>query len=129
VRAGIFATPRPVPGRAVPALGGLMVVLLAFPVFLLADWDLSGWALGSLLWVAVEAIDLVLMRFRNRGGNVASSAVLAFGLSFKAIAVLAVLVAAAATRPQLAAAAAVVYVLAYTFTLGLSLLSYFGSEK
>jgi hypothetical protein len=54
--------------------------------------------------------------------------VLAFGLTFKAIAVLAVLVAAAATHPRLAVAAAIVYVLAYTFQLGLSLATYFGTK-
>jgi hypothetical protein len=124
-RGGIFATPRPVPGRLVPALGGLLILVLALPVFLLADWDLAGWALGALLWLSLEAIELVLARLRGRTANVAASAVLAFGLSFKAIAVLAVLVAAAATRPHAAVGAAVVYVLAYTFQLGLSLLSYF----
>jgi hypothetical protein len=129
MRAGIFATPRPVPGRLIPALGGLLIILLALPVFLLAGWDVSGWALGAVLWAGVEAVDFLLSRARARSSGVASSAVLAFGLSFKAIAVLAVLIAAAATRPALAAAAAVVYVLAYTFQLGLSLLTYFGSGR
>jgi hypothetical protein len=129
MRAGIFATPRPVPGRLIPALGGLLILLLALPVFLIADWDLAGWGLGAVLWVGVEAVDFLLVRARARSSGVASSAVLAFGLSFKALAVLAVLIAAAATRPSLAAAAAVVYVLAYTFQLGLSLLTYFGSER
>lgn len=126
---GIFATPRPVPGRLLPALGGLLIVLLALPVFLLAGWDVAGWALGAVLWVAVEGIDLVLSRLRGRTDNVAGSAVLAFGLSFKAIALLAVLIAIAATRPHVAAAAAIVYVLAYTFELGLSLLAYFGNTQ
>jgi hypothetical protein len=129
MRVGIFATPRPVPGRLIPALGGLLILLLALPVFLIAGWDLAGWALGAVLWVGVEAVDFLLVRARARSSGVASSAVLAFGLSFKALAVLAVLIAAAATRPSLAAAAAVVYVLAYTFQLGLSLLTYFGSER
>lgn len=129
MRAGIFATPRPIPGRLVPAFGALLILLLALPVFLLADWDLAGWALGALLWVGLEAIELLLTRLRERTVNVGASAVLAFGLSFKAIAVLAVLVAAAATRPHLAAAAAIVYVLAYTFQLGLSLFTYFGSAR
>jgi hypothetical protein len=129
MRAGIFATPRPVPGRLIPALGGLLILLLALPVFLIAGWNLSGWALGAVLWVGVEAIEFLLVRARARSSGVASSAVLAFGLSFKALAVLAVLIAAAATRPSLAAAAAVVYVLAYTFQLGLSLLSYFGRTR
>jgi heme O synthase-like polyprenyltransferase len=129
MRTGIFATPRPVPGRLIPAAGGLLILLLALPVFLIADWDLSGWALGAVLWVGIEAIDFLLTRARARSSGVASSAVLAFGLSFKALAVLAVLIAAAATRPSLAAAAAVVYVLAYTFQLGLSLVSYFGGDR
>jgi hypothetical protein len=127
-RAGIFATPRPVPGRLLPALGGAIVLLLALPVFLLAGWDVAGWALGAVLWFALEAIELVLTRLRERTANVAASAVLAFGLTFKAVAVLAVLVAAAATHPRLAVAAAIVYVLAYTFQLGLSLATYFGTK-
>jgi hypothetical protein len=128
-RTGVFATPRPVPGRLLPAAGGLLVLLLALPVFLLAGWDLAGWALGALLWVALEAIELVLTRLRGRTTSAAASAALAFGLSFKAIVVLAVLVAAAGTEPDVAVGAAVVYVLAYTFQLALSLISYFGAEK
>jgi heme O synthase-like polyprenyltransferase len=127
MRAGLFATPRPVPGRLLPFLGGALVVLLALPVFLLAGLDVAGWALGAVLWFGLEAIDLVLTRLRERTGNVAASAVLAFGLTFKAVVVLAVLIAAAATHPHLAAAAAIVYVLAYTFQLGISLATYFGT--
>ena len=128
MRAGIFATPRPVPGRLLPALGGAVVILLALPVFLLADLDLAGWALGALLWFGLEAIEFVLARLRQRTDNVAASAVLAFGLTFKAVVVLAVLIAAAATHPHVAVAAAIVYVLAYTFQLGLSLTTYFGTK-
>jgi hypothetical protein len=129
MREGIFATPRPVPGRMLPAVGGLLVLLLALPVFLIAGWDIKGWALGALLWAGLEAVEIVLTRLRSRTANVAASAVLAFGLSFKALAVLAVLIAAAATNPDVAVAAAVVYVLAYTFQLGLSLIAYFGTER
>src|SRR4051812_40119531 len=32
-RTGIFETPRPVPGRLLPAAGGALVLLLALPVF------------------------------------------------------------------------------------------------
>jgi hypothetical protein len=127
--AGIFATPRPIPGRLVPALGAAVVLLLALPIFLLAGWPVAAWGLGALLWVGLEALDLVLTRLRGKTGNVAASAVLAFGLSFKALVVLAVLVAAAASRPHFAAAAAIVYVLAYTFQLGLSLITYFGATR
>ena len=127
--AGIFATPRPIPGRLVPALGAAVVLLVALPIFLLAGWPVAGWGLGALLWLGLEALDLVLTRLRGKTGNVAASAVLAFGLIFKALVVLAVLVAAAASRPHFAAAAAIVYVLAYTFQLGLSLITYFGATR
>jgi hypothetical protein len=128
-RSGIFATPRPVPGRLLPAAGGALVLVLALPVFLLAGWPVSGWALGALLWVGLEAIEVLLTRLRGSASNVAASAVLAFGLTFKAVIVLAVLFATAVSDPHLALAATVVYVLAYTFQLGLSLASYFGAAK
>jgi hypothetical protein len=112
----------------VPALGGALVVVLALPVFLVAGWSLSGWALGAVLWAALLAVDLLLRRARGDAGNLAASGVQAFGLFFKAIALLAVLLAVAISHPHLAAAAAAVYVLAYTFELGLSLFAYFGSE-
>ena len=54
---------------------------------------------------------------------------LAFGLTFKAVVVLAVLFATAVSHPHVAVAAALVYVLAYTFELGLSLATYFGSSR
>jgi hypothetical protein len=111
-----------------PAAGGALILLLALPVFLIAGWDLAGWALGAVLWFGLEAVEFVLTRLRGRTANVAASAVLAFGLTFKAVAVLAVLFAAAATQPDVAVAAAVVYVLAYTFQLALSLVTYFGTK-
>ena len=128
MRAGLFATPRPVPGRLLPAVGGALVLVFALPIFLLAGWDVAGWGLGAVLWAGLEAVEAVLTRLRAKTGNVAASAVLAFGLTFKAVVVLAVLIAAAATHPHLAASAAIVYVLAYTFQLGLSLVTYFGAR-
>lgn len=129
MRASPFATPRPVPGKLLPAAGAAFVLLLALAVFLVAGWNLAGWALGAVLWAGLEGVDLLLARLRGRPGNLAASAVLAFGFMFRTVLVLAVLVAAAATRPHLAVAAAVVFALAYTFQLGLSLTTYFGSER
>jgi hypothetical protein len=126
---GIFATPRPAPRRLLPALGGALVLALALPIFLLAGWDVTGWAIGAVLWVGLEAIELLLTRLRSSTSNVAASAVLAFGVTFKAVVVLAVLFATAVSHPHLALGAAVVYVLAYTFELGLSLASYFGGAR
>src|SRR5207247_4226027 len=62
VTAGIFSTPRPVPSRFAPttAAGGLIV--LALPVFAVADWPLSGWLLATVLWAAALAFSLLLAR-------------------------------------------------------------------
>jgi len=125
----LFSTPRPEPGHLLPALGGALVVLAALPVFLLAGWSLAGWGLAAVLWAAVHLIDVVLHRSRSTAGTLAASGVQAFGLFFKSIGLLAVLVAAAVASPHLAIAAALTYALAYTFELGLSLATYFGSAR
>jgi hypothetical protein len=125
MRAGLFSTPRAEPGHLLPAAGSAVLLLAALPVFLVLSWPVIGWGLAALLWVFVHAVDAVLARARRPTANLAGSAVQAFGVFFKAIALLAVLVATAAARPHLAVAAAVTYALAYTFELGLSLATYF----
>jgi hypothetical protein len=129
VKSTIFSTPRPIPGRLLPVLGGSLVVALALPVFVLADWPLLGWALGAVLWVGLLGLDFLFKQVRPAGDSLAASGVQAFGLFFKAIGLLVVLLAVAVSRPHLAAAAAIVYVLAYTCELGLSLLAYFGATR
>ena len=126
---GLLSTPRPVPGRRAPALAGAGVVALALPVFLVAGWSLAGWGLAAVLWVAVHGLDLLLAHARARTTSHANSGVQAFGLFFKSIALLVAFFAAVATDPQLAVAAALTYALAYTCELGLSLVTYFGSER
>jgi hypothetical protein len=125
----LFSTPRPEPGHLLPALGGAAIILLALPVFLLAGWSLAGWGLAAVLWVAVHAIDLLLRRTKGQTGNLAASGVQAFGLFFKSIGLLVILIAALAADQRLAVAAALTYALAYTFELGLSLVTYFGAER
>jgi hypothetical protein len=125
----LFSTPRPEPNHLLPALGSALIILLALPVFLIAGWSLAGWGLAAVLWVAVHLIDVVLHRTRGNTGNLAASGVQAFGLFFKSICVLVVLVAAVAANPHLAIAATLTYALAYTFELGLSLVTYFGVPR
>jgi hypothetical protein len=125
----LFSTPRPEPGHLLPALGGAAIVLLALPVFLVTGWSIAGWALAAVLWVAVHAIDFLLRRSRSQSGSVAASGVQAFGLFFKSIGLLVVLIAALAASPHLAVAAALTYALAYTFEFGLSLVTYFGASR
>jgi hypothetical protein len=123
----VVSTPRPMPGRLLPALAGGTVVALALPIFLIGGWPLAGWALGATLWAGGQALGLLLMRFRADGANVAGSGVLGVGMMFRAVAVMAVLLALAASDASLAVAAAVVYALAYTLELALSVVTYFGS--
>lgn len=129
MRAGVLTTPRPVPGRLLPALGGATVILLALPVFLLAEWRLAAWALAAVLWVGNQALGLVVVRLRDSSGGILASGVQGFGMMIRAVAVMVVLIAVAASDQRLALGAVLVYALAYTIELGLSLLTYFGMRR
>lgn len=125
----LFSTPRPEPGHLLPALGGALLILLALPIFVIFHLSVAGWALAAVLWCVVHGIDLVLTQARTRSGNLAASGVQAFGLFFKAIGLLVVLLVAAVANPHLAVAAALTYALAYTFELGLSIVTYLGTAR
>lgn len=126
--ARVFETPRPVPGRLVPALAGSAVVALALPVFLAAGWPLRGWLLAATLWVAGELFALLLARLPLGTGNLAAAGMRGIGTSFRAIAIGIPLVVATVSNEEVGIAAAIVYALAYTVELAVSLLSYFGTE-
>jgi hypothetical protein len=125
---GVFATPRPVPGRLLPALAGAAVVALALPVFVVAGWRLDGWALAAVLWVAAQAFGLLLTRLRLGADNLAASGVVGIVMTFRAVAVMVVVIAVAASDAALGLAAGLVYALAYTAELCVSLALYFGGE-
>jgi hypothetical protein len=127
VIARLFTTPRPVPSRALPVLAGATVVALALPVFLVAGFRIQGWLLGAVLWAAAQALGLLLTRLRLGGANLAASGVVGIGMTFRAVAVMVIVIAVAASDARLALAAALVYGLAYTLELALSLVLYFGS--
>ncbi len=124
----LIRTPRPVPSRLVPASAGAAVILLALPVYLIGGWRVGGWGLAAVLWVASEAFGLLLARLPLGVGNLARAGMVAFGMMFRAIAVMVILVAIAVSDARLAASAAVLYALAYTLELGLSLITYFAGE-
>ena len=125
---GMLGRPRPLPGQLPPALAGALVVALALPIFLVAGWPASGWVLGAVLWVASQAFGLLLARMRFGMTNLASSGIVAFGMMFRAIAVMVVVIAVAVSNADAAIAAALLYALAYTLELGVSVVSYFGAE-
>jgi hypothetical protein len=126
---GLLATPRPEPGHLLPALAGSVVILFALPLFLILNWNVTAWALAALLWVGIHALDFILRRGRKDTGNLAASGMQAFGLLFKTLGLLVVLFAVAASDAHLALAAALLYALAYTLELGLSMVAYFGGGR
>jgi hypothetical protein len=126
--AGVFSTPRPMPGQTLPVVAGAAVIALALPIFVAAGWDLRGWLVGATLWAATRALASLLTHLRRGMGNLAGSSVVGFGMSFRALAVLVVVVVLAATDAQLALAATLVYGLAYTLELAVSLALYFSGE-
>jgi hypothetical protein len=115
-------SPRPEPGHLLPAIAGGAVVLLALPVFLVAGWPVKGWAIAAELYAAVHVLDFVIAR--SRIGNGAK----VFGVFFKSIGILVVLVAVAAADKNMAIAAVLTYGLAYTAEFGLSLATYYGKQ-
>ena len=124
----LFSTRRAEPDHLLPAAGGTVVIALLLPVVALLGWSIAGWGLAALLWLGLHALDLLVVRARSKPGG-ASSGIQAFALFFKLIALLIVLFAALAADRDLALTTGLTYGLAYTFELGLSLASYFGTPS
>lgn len=125
---GLLSTPRPVPGRRIPALAGTTVVVLALPVFLLAGWPLGGWALAAALWAVAEALGWFLGRLPTGADNLVSSGLVGIAHAFRGIGVMIVLLAVTLASRDVGIAALAVYALAYTLSLGISLLEYFAGN-
>jgi hypothetical protein len=104
------------------------VVALALPVFLAAGLSLRGWLLAAALWVAAEAVGLLLSRLSLGADNLAAAGVRGVGMMFRSVAVMVVVIVVAASDAELGVTAGALYALAYTLELALSLTSYFTSE-
>lgn len=126
---GILSTPRPVPGRRAPMLAGAAVVALALPVFLVAGFPLGGWAIAAVLWAAGEALGLWLARLPIGADHLGFSGLVALAHSFRGIAVMVVLLVVTVADRDVGIAAVAVYALAYSLSLGVSLVEYFSGEK
>lgn len=124
-----WTDPRTAPPTFLPAIAGAVVVLVALPIFLIAGWRVEGWALGAVLWFGSEALGAVLTRLRSRTGNLAAAGVAAFGMLFRAIAVMVVVFAVAVSDKWLGLAAALTYAAGYSATFGLSLIAYFTGPR
>ena len=124
-----WTQPRVAPPTLLPAAAGAIVIGVALPLFLLAGWRVTGWAIGAVLWFGSEALGFLLTRIQQRTGNLAAAGVVAFGMLFRAIAVMVAVFALAVSDKWLGLAAALTYAAGYSATLGLSLVTYYSGPK
>jgi hypothetical protein len=124
-----WTEPRTAPPTLLPAIAGGLIVVLALPIFLLAGWRVTGWALGAVLWFGFEAFGALLTRLHTRTGNLAAAGVVAFGMLFRAIAVMVVVFAVAVSDKWLGLAAALTYAAGYSATFLLQLFAYYSGPK
>jgi hypothetical protein len=109
-------------------LGGLVVLVLAVPLCLVAGAGLGPWLLGAGLWIAGEAVAFLLTRLPLGLSNLGASGAVGVGLIFRQVVAGGVLVAVLVQHKDLAVGAALVYAAAYTSELGLSMLGYFAGD-
>ena len=109
-------------------LAGSGLIVLALPVFVIAGWPLRGWALAAVLWAAAQALAFLLTRLPLDAGNLAASGVRGIGMSFRAFIVGIPLVAVTVADSRVGVAAAILYAIAYTLELAVSLITFFGAE-
>jgi len=126
--AGIFSTPRPVPSRLAATLAGGSVIALALPVFAVAGWPLSGWALAAVLWAGALAFSLLLARLPGDPGNLAAAGMRGIGTTSRALLVGVPLVIVTVSDESVGIAAAGLYAVAFTVELVVGLATYFGAE-
>ncbi len=126
--AGIFSTPRPIPSRLGPTIAAAGLLALALPVFVVAGWPLKGWLLGTVLWAAALAFSLLLARLPRDPGNVAAASMRGIGTTSRALLVGIPLVAVTVANQSVGVSAAILYALAFTVELAVSLVAYFGTE-
>ena len=128
MRNALLATPRPVPGRRAPTLAGAGVVGVALPVCLAGGFPLAGWVLATALWAAAEVLGLWLARVPIGADNLRQSGYVAVGMAFRGIGAMVVLLAVTVADKGVGVTAAIIYGLAYTMSLGISLVEYFTGE-
>lgn len=104
------------------------MIVLALPVFLVAGFPIGGWALAAVLWAAAEALSWWLGRLPIGADHLRNSGAVGIATAFRGIGVMVVLLAVTVADKRLGVSAVALYALAYTLTLGISLLEYFSSE-
>jgi hypothetical protein len=120
-----WTQPRVAPPTGLPAIAGSLVIALALPVYLITGWRFEGWALGAVLWAGSQGLGWFVTRLRAKNGNLAAAGVAGFLMLFRAIAVMVVVFAVVTTDKWLGLSIVVLYALAFSAELGLSLVVYF----
>ena len=105
------------------------MIALALPVFLAAAGRSRGWVIGARSGRRRCRSRLLLTHLRPGTGNLAGAGVVGFGMTFRALAVMVVVVVLAATDAQLALAVVLLYALAYTLELAVALLALLLGER
>lgn len=116
------------PDRRLPMIAGLLVVLLALPVFVAAGWRFEGWALGAGMWAGSQVLGLVMGRRGIGSPTLRGSGPVAFGMMSRGIVLMVIAIVIASFSPELALSGALVYAAAYSIELALSLTVYFQGE-
>lgn len=128
-RIGIFGAPRPVPSKLLPVIAAAAIILIALPIFLIAGWPMGAWGLAAVLFAGSQGLALLLNRLGIGTDKLAQSGVVAFGMMFRAVAVMVVLLVVAVANKHLGLGAAILYALAYSMELGVSVITYFGGPE
>lgn len=115
------------PSRKLPALAGVLILVAALPFFLIAGWSILAWALAAALWAGVEALNLISIRLAAREAGLKAVGVAGLVRMSRLFAIAIVLAAVAKLNSDLLLPLIVVFALAYTFELAVSLVSYFGN--
>jgi hypothetical protein len=120
--------PHEVPRSHAPAIVGSIVVVAALPIFLVAGLPIEGWAIAAVLWIAGQAVALVLQRMPIGMANLASSGAVALGRMVRTITAMVVLLFVVVTNQKVGLSAVAVYALAFTVEFATSLVTYYGGE-
>ena len=124
----MLAPSKPIPSRGVPVIAGSAVVVLALPVFVIAGWDLRAWGLAAACWAFFQGVGYLLARLPVGMDKLGSSGLVAMGRMFRTIVLMTILVVVTTRDTSLGLQAAVVFGLAFTVELALSMISYLGGE-
>jgi hypothetical protein len=124
----MFTPSKPIPSRGVPVIAGTAVVVLALPVFVIAGWELGAWALGAACWAFFQGVGYLLARLPLGMDKLGSSGLVAMGRMLRTIVLMTILVVVTTRDTSFGLQAAVVFALAFTVELALSMISYLGGE-